>query len=209
MLTTIEVATMYNIMSSCFFGGVRTGEEVRYALRLLKASLASSVHSNLPIFFNNLKKGSPFSPSHDMKRLRYTMQSVSFYTSLTPHGGPISIIAWICLVLASIPWWLNKNPSSCPDGTPNTHLFGFNFHFHFFRFSKVCFKSSISVFGFFCLYYYIVHICFCILANLLTKACLDSSLVSSARVIESKWHGFVAVGAERSDERCLALFFFL
>jgi hypothetical protein len=59
-LTTIEVAAMYSIMSSCFFGVVRTGEEVRYALRLLKASLASSVHSNLPVFLSNLKKGSPF-----------------------------------------------------------------------------------------------------------------------------------------------------
>jgi hypothetical protein len=59
-LTTIEVAAMFNIMSLCFFGGVRTGEEVRYALRLSKASLASSVHSNLLVFFSNLKKGSPF-----------------------------------------------------------------------------------------------------------------------------------------------------
>jgi hypothetical protein len=67
VLTTIEVAAMYCIISSCFFGGVRMGEEVRYALRLLKASLASSVHLNLPVLFSNLKKGSPFSPSHDMK----------------------------------------------------------------------------------------------------------------------------------------------
>ena len=41
VLIIVEVATMYNIMSSYFFGGVRMGEEVRYALRLLKASLAS------------------------------------------------------------------------------------------------------------------------------------------------------------------------
>jgi hypothetical protein len=44
VLITVDVAAMYNIMSSCFFGGVRMGEEVRYALRLSKASLASSVH---------------------------------------------------------------------------------------------------------------------------------------------------------------------
>jgi hypothetical protein len=132
-------------MSSCFFGSVRMGEEVSYALRLSKASLASSVHSNLPVFFSNLKKGNPFSPSHDMKWLRAAMQPISFYTSLTYRGGPISIIARIWLVLASIPWWLTKNPSSCPDGTPNTHLFGFNFDFHFFRFLKVYFKSSISL----------------------------------------------------------------
>jgi hypothetical protein len=59
-LTTIEVAAMYSIMSSCFFGGVRTGEEVRYALRLSKASLGSSVYSNLLVFFSNFKKGNLF-----------------------------------------------------------------------------------------------------------------------------------------------------
>ena len=45
VLTIVEVAKMYSIMSSSFFGGVRTGEEVRYALSFLKASLASSIHS--------------------------------------------------------------------------------------------------------------------------------------------------------------------
>jgi hypothetical protein len=54
------VVAMYNIIASCFFRGVRTGEEVRYALSFSKASLASSVHSNLTVLFSNLKKGSPF-----------------------------------------------------------------------------------------------------------------------------------------------------
>jgi hypothetical protein len=140
---------MYNIMSLCFLGGVSMGDKVRYTLRLSKASLASSVHSNLPIFSNSLKKGSPYSPSHEMKRLRAAMLPVSFCTSFTQHGGAISIMIRICLVLASIPRLLTRNPSSCPDGTPKTHLFGFNFHFHLFRFSKVCFKSSISMSRFF------------------------------------------------------------
>jgi hypothetical protein len=144
-----------------------------------------------------------------MKRLRAALQHVSFCTSLTHREGPISVIAQICLVLASIPWWLTKNLSSCPNGTLNTHLFGFNFHFHFFRFLRVCFKSWISVSKFFCPYYYVVHICFCVLTNLLTNACLDSSLISSASVLESKRHGFVAVDAELSNKRCLALVFFL
>jgi hypothetical protein len=37
------VAAMYNIIASCFFGGVRIGEVMRYALSFSKASLASSV----------------------------------------------------------------------------------------------------------------------------------------------------------------------
>jgi hypothetical protein len=72
--------------------------------------------------------------------LSAAMQPVSFCTSLTQCGGPISIIAQICLVLASIPWWLTKKPSSCPDGTSKTYLFGLSFHFHFFKFLKVCFQ---------------------------------------------------------------------
>jgi hypothetical protein len=140
---------MYNIMSLCFLGGVSMGDEVRYTLRLSKASLASSVHSKLPVLFNSLKKGSHFLSSRDMKRLRAAMLPVSFCTSFTQHGGAISIMARICLVFASIPRLLTRNPSSCPDGTPKTHLFGFNFHFHLFRFLEVCFKSSISMSRFF------------------------------------------------------------
>jgi hypothetical protein len=82
-LTTVDVAAMYNIMSSWFLGSVSMGDEVRYTLSLLKASLAFFVHSNLPVFFNSLKKGSPFSPSHEMKQLRVAMLPVSFCTSFT------------------------------------------------------------------------------------------------------------------------------
>jgi hypothetical protein len=94
-----------------------------------------------------LKKGNSFLPSHEIKRLRAAMQLVSFWTSLTQRGGPISVIARISLVLALIPWWLTKKPSSCPDGTPKTHLFRLSFHFHFFKFSKFCFKYWISIVG--------------------------------------------------------------
>jgi hypothetical protein len=78
VLTTMVVAAMYNIIASCFFGGVRIGEEMRYALSFSKASLTSSVHSNLPVFFRSLKEGNPFSSSHEIKRLRAAMQPVSF-----------------------------------------------------------------------------------------------------------------------------------
>jgi hypothetical protein len=54
------VAAMYNIIASCFFGGLRIGEEMRYALSFSKESLASSIHLNLPVFFRSLKKGNPF-----------------------------------------------------------------------------------------------------------------------------------------------------
>jgi hypothetical protein len=80
-------------MSSFFSGGVSLGDEVRYILRLSKASLASSVHSNLLVFFSSLKKGSPFSPSHEMKRLRAAMLPVNFCTSFTMRGGVISVMA--------------------------------------------------------------------------------------------------------------------
>jgi hypothetical protein len=63
VLTTVDVTDMYNIMSSFFSGGVSMGDEVRYILRLSKASLSSFVHSNLHVFFSSLKKGNPFSKS--------------------------------------------------------------------------------------------------------------------------------------------------
>jgi hypothetical protein len=50
VLTIVDVADMYNIISSFFSGGVSMGDEVKYILRLSKASLAFSVHSNLPVF---------------------------------------------------------------------------------------------------------------------------------------------------------------
>jgi hypothetical protein len=74
----MAVAAMYNIIASCFFGGVKIREEMRYALSFSKASLASSVHLNLPVYFRSLKKGNSFLPSHEIKRLRAAMQLVSF-----------------------------------------------------------------------------------------------------------------------------------
>jgi hypothetical protein len=58
--------------------GVSIREVDRYSLSFWKASLASAVPSNLPNFFNNLKKGKPFSPSYEMKLLRAAMHPVSF-----------------------------------------------------------------------------------------------------------------------------------
>jgi hypothetical protein len=69
------------------------GDEVRYTLRLSKASLAFSVYSNLFVFFNSLKKGGPFSSSPEMKRLRAAMLLVNFCTSFTQRGGAISVMA--------------------------------------------------------------------------------------------------------------------
>jgi hypothetical protein len=91
-LTTVDVAAIYNIISSCFFCGVSTGDEMRYTLRLSKASLASYIHSNLHVFFNSLKKGSSFSSTHEMKQLRAAMLPISFCTSFTQRGGPISVM---------------------------------------------------------------------------------------------------------------------
>jgi hypothetical protein len=61
---------------------------------------------------------------------------------------------------------------------------------------------------FFCLYYYIIDISFRVVTNLFYETCLNSSLIGGAGVLESKGHGFIAIGAKWSDERCLALVFF-
>jgi hypothetical protein len=92
-LTIVDVADKYNIMSSFFLGGVSMGDEVRYVLRLSKASLASFVHSNLLVFFSSLKKGSPFSPSHEIKRLRATSFQSIFAHLLHCMGVPF--LLWL------------------------------------------------------------------------------------------------------------------
>jgi hypothetical protein len=40
----------------------------------------------------------------------------------------IFVMAEIFLGLASMPQWLMMKPSSFPEGTPKTHLFGLSFH---------------------------------------------------------------------------------
>jgi hypothetical protein len=55
-----------------FGGGTRMGVLVRSLLRFLRASSASSVHTKRSIFLKSQYKGRPFSPRHEMKRLRAT-----------------------------------------------------------------------------------------------------------------------------------------
>jgi hypothetical protein len=43
-------------------------------------------------------------------------------------GAFILVMAEIFSGLASMPRWLMMKPSSFPDGTPKTHLFGLSFH---------------------------------------------------------------------------------
>jgi hypothetical protein len=56
------------------------------------------------------------------------MHPMSFCTSLMQVGAFILVMAEIFLGLASMPRWLMMKPSSFPEGTPKTHLFGLSFH---------------------------------------------------------------------------------
>jgi hypothetical protein len=47
--------------------------------------------------------------------------------------------------LASMPWWLMMKPSSFPDGTPKTHLFGLSFQRYSHNDAKVSSRSTMSV----------------------------------------------------------------
>ena len=93
-------------------------------MRLLSASAASVVHSNLSCRFRSLKKGNPRSPSLDKNRFKAAMQPVSLWTSMMVAGASITMIALIFSGLALIPRLLMMNPSSFPEGTPKTHLVG-------------------------------------------------------------------------------------
>jgi hypothetical protein len=62
-----------------------------------------------------------------MNLFRAAMDPVSFCTSLMHVGAFMLVMVEIFSGLASMPRWLMIKPSSLPDGTPKTHLFGLSF----------------------------------------------------------------------------------
>jgi hypothetical protein len=62
-----------------------------------------------------------------MNLFRAAMHPVSFCTSLMEVEAFMLVMAEIFSGLASMPRWLMMKPSSFPDGTPKTHLFGLSF----------------------------------------------------------------------------------
>jgi hypothetical protein len=73
------------------------------------------------------------------------MHPVSFCTSLMQVGAFILVMAEIFSGLASMPRWLMIKPSSFPEGTPKTHLFGLSFQRYSRRDVKVYSRSAMSV----------------------------------------------------------------
>jgi hypothetical protein len=65
--------------------------------------------------------------------------------SLMQVGAFILVMAEIFSGLASMPRWLMMKPSSFPEGTPKTHLFGLSFHRYSCRDAKVSLRSAMSV----------------------------------------------------------------
>jgi hypothetical protein len=62
-----------------------------------------------------------------MNLFRATMHPVSFCTSLMHVGAFMLVMAEIFSGLDSMSRCLMMKPSSLPDGTPKTHLFGLSF----------------------------------------------------------------------------------
>jgi hypothetical protein len=58
------------------------------------------------------------------------------------------VMAEIFSGLASMPHWLIMKPSSLPDGTPKTNLFGLSFQRYSRRDAKVSSRSSMRVLEF-------------------------------------------------------------
>jgi hypothetical protein len=83
-------------------------------------------------------------------------------------------------------------PSSFPEGTPKTHLFGLSFQRYSRKDAKV--SSSRVVSG---LDDHVIHVCFDVRVELSLETGLDSSLIGGAGVLQPERHGCVAVGAER------------
>jgi hypothetical protein len=92
-----------------------------------------------------LKKGRPSSPSFEINLFKAAMHPVSFWTSLMQVGALMLVMAEIFSGLASMPRWLMMKPSSLPDGTPKTHLFGFSFQRYSRSDAKVSSRSAMSL----------------------------------------------------------------
>jgi hypothetical protein len=73
------------------------------------------------------------------------MHPVSFCTSLMQVGAFMLMMAEIFSGLVSMPQWLMTKPSSLPDGTPKTHLFGLGFQQYYRKDAKVSSRSAMSV----------------------------------------------------------------
>jgi hypothetical protein len=73
------------------------------------------------------------------------MHPVSFWTSLMQVGALMLVMAEIFSGLASMLRWLMMKPSSLPDGTPKTHLFGLSFQRYSRKDAKVSSRSAVSI----------------------------------------------------------------
>jgi hypothetical protein len=62
-----------------------------------------------------------------MNLFKAAMHPVSFWTPLMQLGALMLVMAEIFSGLASMTRWMMMKPSSFPDGTPKTHLFGLSF----------------------------------------------------------------------------------
>jgi hypothetical protein len=62
-----------------------------------------------------------------MNLFKAAMHPVTFWTSLMDVVAFMLVMAEIFSGLASMPRWLMMKPSSLPEGTPKTHLFGLSF----------------------------------------------------------------------------------
>jgi hypothetical protein len=125
------------------------------------------------------------------------------------HVGAFMLVMAEILGLASMPRWLMMKPSSLPDGTPKTHLFGFELPAVLSQGCESLFKIGDERVGVSGLHDHVMHVGFDILVELPLEAGLDSSLIGRAGVLQPEGHGRVAVHAKRGDERGLLLVFFL
>jgi hypothetical protein len=83
-----------------------------------------------------------------MNLFRAAMHPVSFCTSLMHVGAFMLVMVEIFSGLPSMPRWLMMKPSSLPDGTLKTHLFGWSFQRYSRRDAKVSSRSAMSVLEF-------------------------------------------------------------
>ena len=102
------------------------GGEASYFFRSSKVCRHSSDQEKSFICLKILKNGRHLSADLEINQLSATILSFSYCTSFFVFGCFMSMIVFIFLELASIPYCETRNPRNFSEVTPNAHLVGFN-----------------------------------------------------------------------------------
>jgi hypothetical protein len=179
-------------------GGTRMGVFVRSALRFSRASSASGVQVKHSAFLKRRYRGKPFSPRHEMKRLRAARHPMTLCTPFKSLIGPMLVMAAIFSGLASLG---DDEPKEHASRDSEDTLLRIEFQAFRSQTLECRFKVREEVGGSLRLDNDVVDVSLDRSADVFSEHVVHAPLVSGACIPQSKWHCGVTIHAKRCDER--------